>query len=46
MASRTAPSRALTGPFPSAVATIRSSPTTTFTVASVDWPSPWSAMTR
>ena len=36
IAFRTAPSRAFTGPLPSAVATIRSSPTMTLTVASVD----------
>ena len=39
MAPRSAPSSALTGPFPSAVATTRSAPTCTLTVASVVTPS-------
>ena len=58
MAARRAASRALTGPFPSAVATMRSAPTCTLTVASVVTPnapprwgvesgeSVWSVMTR
>ncbi len=52
MAWRRAESRALTGPFPSAVATTRASSTRTFTVASVRcrplWAElcVWSAMTR